>query len=43
MELLDCEMEHTMDDIGEAMDGASGGSGSYRRSDGLCERWIKEL
>ena len=38
--------------IGEAMDGASGGSGSYRqsdgsesnrRSDGWCEQWIRKL
>ena len=29
--------------IGEAMNGASGGSANNRRSDGWCERWIKGL
>ena len=28
--------------IEEAMDGASDGSGSNRRSDGWCKRWIRE-
>jgi hypothetical protein len=30
-------------EIGEAMDGASGGSANNSRSDGWCERWFRKL